>query len=227
MKHRELLNKIEIFERLAIYGSRKAFLTALAVGSTISSELKEEISHIGDMLHFDDDGVLGQQISDLVNSPTTDIQSLLSLLDQAKVFYNQKEPNGHSYQIVIDAYNKLKQTGTSGTGFTYIDPYVQKALHYLGAPGGVQSDSKFGQITRKALDWFKKQNGIADDATAMTEAKRQFQSKFPLMQTTVNDPHYSEEEIKPIEMTADPTVKEPGPLPFSNEYYRGKYKNQT
>lgn len=225
MKHKDLLNRIEIFERLAVYGNRKAFLTAIAVGSTLSPELKQEIGHVADMLHFDGEESLGKQIVDLAG--TSDAQSLLSLLDQAKVFYNRTDPNSNSYQVVVDAYNKLKQSGTSGAGLSGIDPYVQKALHYLGAPGGLQTDGKFGPLTRKALDWFKNQNGIADDAAAMAEAKRQFQQKFPLAQTGYNDPTFSDKEINPIDLKLDPTVKQPGPLPRPIDYYIDKYKNQT
>jgi peptidoglycan hydrolase-like protein with peptidoglycan-binding domain len=68
-------------------------------------------------------------------------------------------------------------------------------LNQLGYPLG-RPDGALGPATRKAIDKFKSDRKMSGtDAEVFQLIQAEYKNKFPGMQTTYNDPSYSEKPV--------------------------------
>lgn len=110
----DLIRKVELFERLALYGSRKSFLQSLsqAAATPLPADVKQQIETV-----LKDFGALGIEgspfystVFNAVNNAdpyaAVDVPTLISALQQATTFY----PRDHVGQLsnLRDLINKLQ-----------------------------------------------------------------------------------------------------------------------
>jgi len=109
---------------------------------------------------------------------------------------------------------------SGGHGYKKIDPYIQRALFYLGYLKGSEKhpegvDGLLGPNTRGAIDKYKKDAGVPSmsDAETFQAIKNEYQKKFPGMQVAYNDPSHSNKEV---------VQKQPPPTDFTQTGTWGK-----
>lgn len=193
MKNENLIKKIEMFEKLAVFGDRKTFLQAIANDFVLTPLLKDELNKLVDILYYlgeDDALTLSNSLRNSLTNTNPNV--LLNDLETAKVYLEDKNPKYYQKaDLLAEKVTQLLNT-PAPSSYKNIDPYIQKALHYLGAPGELKTDGILGPQTRAALDWFKEKNNLSSDSEAFETAKKLFKQKYPGMQFSINDPNYNE-----------------------------------
>lgn len=223
----DLLKQAESFEKLAIYGERKAFLSAIAQ-TALPSEVMAQVKTLADNLNALGESSISAQLDKAVSSHSLDLNSLTNLVHSAMVaMHKLVGPENPKYLQSYNTETALKQlqSGTSsevhpygqedtvtfsppdqivgkrpGTGMGSIDPYVQLALDKLGySVGASGADGSLGPATRAAINKFKEAYRMptATDSQVFEVVKSEYQRKFPGMQFATNHPGYNPNEAEP------------------------------
>jgi hypothetical protein len=181
MKNNQLIKKVEVFEKLALYGDRSSFLKALA--QSVDGETQKVL----------------QQIKDTLLQANVTDKNLLNLLNNG-IYFNDLKPqeiitalNNLTYRntnmAADDAVNKAQQLAqqlmtaprempatsspaTKSPAFQ-VTPAQQRALGKIltlegfGVP--IKTDGIFGPETQQALKLFKEK--VLENKSNMTDAE--------------------------------------------------------
>jgi peptidoglycan hydrolase-like protein with peptidoglycan-binding domain len=112
MKHNQLIKKVEVFEKLALYGDRSSFLKALA--QSVDSETQQVL----------------QQIKDTLLQANVKNEKLFNLLNNGIMFPSQ----GLKAQEIITALNNLTYRNTNTTADDALKKAQQLAQQLMTAP---------------------------------------------------------------------------------------------
>lgn len=181
-----LMKRVELFERLALYGSRKTFLQSLAQETAFTQQfgpdvraLLETVSKDFGALGVDQDPSITVEVADALNNfESINLPALIKALQKATTYYPRDRAAGQlgnlrllitklqnpqtSSQEVAQQTTPPSKSKSSPSPIMY-DPYVKALQQFLIAgPWGLQKgvDGKFGPDTMGALKKWQEANGL-------------------------------------------------------------------
>lgn len=168
-----LVKKIEMFERLAVYGDRSAFLQSLAQEFGVNPKVKSVVEQMLSVMHKITDETITSPLRNIYFGKV-DIQAITdacgkAMLDPTLLPNEKLKLQELSRQLTVAAQKSPEDTKTEKNfeqtsnkimqSFPSIPMDVQEKLNEIAKnrmaglfPGGIAVDGKLGPETRKALN---------------------------------------------------------------------------
>lgn len=157
-KYSDLLHKIDVFEKLAVYGDRKTYLKSLASSTIPVASLPGTlVNNLNSLFTLINNPNLELKYLDTMEGGNVNVDQLTSLVQSAPT----TDPNATNLvNQIVSQLKQIKGPEVDSGHYAPIPKETQDQLNKLLVPSGdifpLKTDGLLGQKTKDAIDIFKR-----------------------------------------------------------------------